>query len=210
MSAYHNHEVIQYISKAPKILGWGTILIIPGQQGAGSSKVEVLSNGVLAKLLQELQKVGSIILVDGVAPKALPVGVLPIKVQTIQGMLLGKVNTRLDKSSAVLLVAKVGREVSGASPATDGDKSLDAVLLGGVDEAAQFFRLGLGKVKPTILSGLGKGVLGVGVFIPGHSRDRESSVGMEASEIGGGYKLRRVVRSSSSAGAQAQDANQRG
>lgn len=74
---YHEHDVVEDIGKATDILGGGTILAVPGEDGSSGSDVVVLTLGVLADLLEEFEKVGGIILVDDVTSETLAVGVLP-------------------------------------------------------------------------------------------------------------------------------------
>lgn len=142
--AYHDHDVIQNSRKAREIRGRSASLVVPGEERPSSSEEERLAHRVLAELLEELEEVGSIIVVDRIAAETLAVWVLPareassvydarhawvdlLKVNTVQIVLLDEVDAGLDKGGAVLLGTKVGGKVPASSPATDRDQSFDAL-----------------------------------------------------------------------------------
>lgn len=96
--------------------------------------------------MQESQEVGRVVRAQRVATNSGIIGVLPagksanldimprksgsfvmnvLKVNTVEIVLGREVHNGLDKSSAVLRRADVGREGAGTSPATDGEHSLD-------------------------------------------------------------------------------------
>lgn len=84
----HDHEVVELLGEA----GEGAVDaadaggIIPGEQAGGGGQVELLGL-LLAELLEEGQEVGGVVLVDGVAAETLAVGVLPVKVETVEVVL---------------------------------------------------------------------------------------------------------------------------
>lgn len=73
----HDHEVIENAGKTAEVGRGDSLGIVPGEQRSSSGKVEVLALGLLAELLEECEKVGSVIVVDHIASETLPVRVLP-------------------------------------------------------------------------------------------------------------------------------------
>lgn len=142
--AYHEHDVVEDISKATDILGGDTSLVVPGEDRSGGSDVVVFTLGVLANLLEEFEKVGGIILVDDVTSETLAVGVLPaefrqsqsssclgiidlLNIKAFEAILLNKVDDILDEIGAVLGTVDVARQESASSPTTNRDKRLDVL-----------------------------------------------------------------------------------
>lgn len=183
----HDDAVVEQVAHGlerpvGRLLARGVVVRVQADRGGQQQRLGLR----LAELRQERDEVGRVVGADGVAPEALLVGVLPVKVEAVQVVLLHQVEARLDERRAVLGAAHVAAEVDAARPAAQRDLGLFAVRVRRIDKLGELLGRRLAQVQAAVGRRLGKRVLDVVVLVPRdlvHAERHALALGVVAGKV---------------------------
>jgi hypothetical protein len=125
----HDGDVVEHLRKLGHVLRVVAIGVRSWEDRGRSRKVELLAHGRATELLEEREEMRGILGRNVVAADALRAGVLPVEINPVEVVVLGKVEDGLDKRGAVRGVPDVRGEPATTSPATNRHHCLHTLLL---------------------------------------------------------------------------------